>query len=188
MGGYYGGRLIGTAQAGSIAATKGKTGMTAFDFEFVSIDGAPLKLADFAGRPLLVVNTASFCGYTPQYTGLEELWQAYKDKGLVLVGVPSDDFGQQEPGTNAEIKEFCDGFDVSFPLAEKNVVVGAKAHPFYRWLAQELGEGALPRWNFFKYLIGRDGRPRGAWPSRVEPMSAEMRKAIDAALAEKPDA
>ena len=187
MGGYYGGRLIGTAQAGGIAAAKGKTGMTAFDFEFVSIEGAPLKLAGFAGRPLLVVNTASFCGYTPQYAGLEALWQAYKDRGLVVVGVPSDDFGRQEPGSNAEIKAFCEGFDVSFPLAEKNVVAGAGAHPFYRWLAAELGEGALPRWNFFKHLMGRDGLPRGAWPSRVEPMSPEMRKAVDEALAAKPD-
>lgn len=186
MGSYYGGRLAGTAHAGTIAAGKGKTGMTAFDFEFVSVEGAPLRLRDFAGRPLLVVNTASFCGYTPQYTELEALWRAYKDKGLVLIGVPSDDFGKQEHATNAEIKAFCEGFDVSFPLAEKNVVSGAGAHPFYRWLAAELGEGALPRWNFFKYLIGRDGMPRGTWPSRVTPMSAEMRKAIDEALAAKP--
>jgi glutathione peroxidase len=185
MGAYYGSRIAGTAQAGPIAAAKGKTGMTAYDFEFVSIEGAPMKLADFRGRPLLVVNTASFCGYTPQYTGLEELWRAYRDKGLVLIGVPSDDFGGQEPGTAAEIKAFCEGFDVSFPLAEKNVVAGPGAHPFYRWLAGELGEGSVPRWNFFKYLIGRDGMPRGAWPSRVEPMSAEMRGALDAALAEK---
>jgi glutathione peroxidase len=188
MGGYYVGRLTGTAQAGPIAPAKGKTGMRAFDFEFTSIDGTPLRLGEFAGRPMLVVNTASFCGYTPQYEGLEALWRAYKDKGLVLVGVPSDDFGNQEPGTNAQIKQFCEGFDVSFPLAEKNVVTGAKAHPFYRWLAGELGEGALPRWNFFKYLIGRDGMPRAAWPSRVEPMSAEMRKAIDEALAAPADA
>ena len=186
MGGYYGDRLAGAAHAGPIASGRGKTGMTAFDFEFVGIDGAPLRLRDFAGKPLLVVNTASLCGYTPQYTELEALWRAYKDKGLVLVGVPSDDFGRQEPGTNSEIKAFCEGFDVSFPLAEKTVVSGAKAHPFYRWLAAELGEGALPRWNFFKYLIGRDGLPRGTWPSRVTPMSAEMRKAIDEALAARP--
>ncbi len=188
MGGYYLGRLTGTAHAGPIAQAKGKTGMRAFDFEFTSIDGAPLRLKDFSGRPMLVVNTASFCGYTPQYEGLEALWRAYRDKGLVLVGVPSDDFGGQEPGTNAQIKHFCEGFDVSFPLAEKNVVAGAKAHPFYRWLAAELGEGALPRWNFFKYLIGRNGMPRAAWPSRVEPMSEEVRKAVDAALAASADA
>lgn len=188
MGSYYFGRLTGTALAGPIAPTKGKTGMRAFDFEFTAIDGTPLRLKDFAGKPLLVVNTASFCGYTPQYEGLEALWREYKDKGLVLIGIPSDDFGNQEPGTNAQIKQFCEGFDVSFPLAEKNVVVGAKAHPFYRWLAAELGEGSVPRWNFFKYLIGRDGMPRAAWPSRVEPMSAEMRKAIDEALAARADA
>ncbi len=183
MGGYYMGRLTGAAQAGPLAAAKGKTGMRASDFEFTAIDGSPLRLSEFAGRPVMVVNTASFCGYTPQYEGLEALWRAYREKGFVLVGVPSDDFGNQEPGTNAQIKQFCEGFDVSFPLAEKNVVVGAKAHPFYRWLAAELGEGTVPRWNFFKYLIGRDGLPRATWPSRVEPMSAEVRKAVEDALA-----
>lgn len=188
MGSYYFGRLTGQAHAGPIAPTKGKTGMRAFDFEFTAIDGAPLRLKEFAGRPMLVVNTASFCGYTPQYEGLEALWRAYREKGFVLVGVPSDDFGNQEPGSNAQIKKFCEGFDVSFPLAEKETVVGAKAHPFYRWLAAELGEGSVPRWNFFKYLIGRDGMPRAAWPSRVEPTSAEVRKAVEAALAETADA
>jgi glutathione peroxidase len=184
MGGYYGERLIG----GAAAAPARSTGMSAFDFEFVSIEGEKLPLRQFAGRPLLVVNTASFCGYTPQYTELEALWNAYKDKGLVLLGVPSDDFGRQEPGTNAEIKAFCEGFDVSFPMAEKNVVAGAGAHPFYRWIAQAMGEGATPRWNFFKHLFGRDGQPVASWPSRVGPMSPEIRKAVEAALAANPGA
>lgn len=186
MGGYYGERLVGGAQAARIAPGKRKTSMTAHDFEFVALDGAPLRLKDHAGKPLMVVNTASFCGYTPQYAELEALWKAYRDKGLVLVGVPSDDFGRQEPGTNAEIKAFCETYDVSFPLAEKAVTSGPQAHPFYRWIAAELGEGALPRWNFFKYLFGRDGLPRESWPSRTTPMSAEIRKAVEAALAEKP--
>ncbi len=184
MGGYYGEKLVGRAAA----APRRNTGMSVFDFEFVSIDGDKLPLRTFAGRPVLVVNTASFCGYTPQYTALEALWDLYKDKGLVLVGVPSDDFGRQEPGSNAEIKTFCEGFDVSFPMTEKAVVVGANAHPLYRWIAEAMGEQANPRWNFFKYLFGRDGQPIAAWPSRVSPTGPEIRKAIDAALAAKTNA
>jgi len=184
MGGYYGEKLVGRA----VAAQPRNTGMSVFDFEFASIDGEKLPLRQFAGRPVLVVNTASFCGYTPQYTALEALWDLYKDKGLVLLGVPSDDFGRQEPGSNAEIKAFCEGFDVSFPMAEKTIVTGPGAHPLYRWIAQAMGEQANPRWNFFKYLFGRDGQPIASWPSRVSPTSPEIRKAIDAALAAKPNA
>ena len=184
MGGYYGEKLVGRAAA----AQPRKTGMSLFDFEFVSIEGEKLPLRQFAGRPVMVVNTASFCGYTPQYAELEALWDLYKDKGFVLLGVPSDDFGRQEPGSNAEIKAFCEGFDVSFPMAEKNVVTGAGAHPLYRWIAQAMGEQANPRWNFFKYLFGRDGQPIASWPSRVSPTGPEIRKAIDAALGAKPNA
>ena len=184
MGGYYGEKLVGRAAA----APRRNTGMSVFDFEFVSIDGDKLPLRAFAGRPVLVVNTASFCGYTPQYTALEALWDLYKDKGLVLLGVPSDDFGRQEPGSNAEIKAFCEGFDVSFPMTEKAVVVGANAHPLYRWIAEAMGEQANPRWNFFKYLFGRDGQPIATWPSRVSPTGPEIRKAIDSALAAKTNA
>lgn len=184
MGSYYGEKLIGKATA----APMRNTGMSVFDFEFTSIEGEKLPLSAYRGKPVLVVNTASFCGYTPQYTELEKLWDLYKDKGLVLVGVPSDDFGRQEPGTNAEIKAFCEGFDVSFPMAEKNVVAGAKAHPLYKWIAQSMGEGATPRWNFFKHLFGRDGQPIASWPSRVSPTGPEIRKAVEAALAAKPNA
>jgi len=158
------------------------TGMTAHGFTFESIDGGPLPLSQFKGRPVLVVNTASFCGFTPQYTGLEKLWRDYKDKGLTVIGVPSNDFGQQEPGTAQEIKTFCETYDVSFPLAEKQVVIGANAHPFWRWVAAELGEGAAPRWNFHKYLIDGEGKLVGAWPSRVTPESREIRSAVEAAL------
>ncbi len=159
-----------------------RTTMTAHDFEFVSIDGDKLPLGAWKGKPVLVVNTASFCGYTPQYEGLEALWRRYKDRGLVLVGVPSNDFGGQEPGSAAEIKSFCATFDVSFPLSRKEIVIGAGAHPFYRWVAAELGEGAAPRWNFHKYLIGGDGLLAGAWPSGVTPQSKEITGAIDGAL------
>ncbi len=144
----------------------GEIAMTAADnahrFEFVSIDGEKLPLDAWQGRPVLVVNTASFCGYTPQYRGLEDLWRRYRDRGLVVLGVPSNDFGQQEPGSAAEIKEFCEtNYAVDFPLAQKCRVTGAQAHPFYRWIADSLGEAGTPRWNFHKYLLGtrrRTGR------------------------------
>jgi glutathione peroxidase len=157
--------------------------MSAYDYEFVSIDGAPLPLFAWRGRPVLVVNTASFCGYTPQYKGLEALWQSYRDRGLVVLGVPSNDFGAQEPGSEAEIKSFCATYAVSFPLTRKVAVTGNAAHPFYRWLAGELGESGVPRWNFHKYLIDGEGGPAGAWPSSTEPQAKPLGAAIDAALA-----
>lgn len=160
-----------------------RTSMTAYDFTFTSIEGAPLPMKAWSGRPVLVVNTASFCGYTPQYATLEKLWRAYKDKGFVLLGVPSNDFGQQEPGNAAEIKAFCATYDVSFPLSRKEKVIGAEAHPFYRWIAGELGEGGAPRWNFHKYLVGSDGLLAGTWPSSVEPTDRQIAAALDGALA-----
>lgn len=156
--------------------------MNAHAFAFRSIDGEPLPLAQYKGHPLLVVNTASFCGFTPQYTDLEKLWESYKDKGLIVLGVPSNDFGSQEPGTAAEIKSFCATYDVSFPLTEKQKVVGPDAHPLYRWIAAELGEAGVPRWNFHKYLIDANGALVAAWPSRVKPTDAEVIAAVDQAL------
>lgn len=166
----------------SIGSSMGHA-MSAWDFNFDSIDGKPLALADYKGKAVLVVNTASQCGFTPQYKGLQALWSQYRDKGLVVLGVPSNDFGGQEPGSAAEIKKFCEvNFEVDFPLAAKQKVVGGEAHPFYRWVATELGEGAAPRWNFHKYLIDAKGQIVGAYPSRVAPESEELRKAIEAAL------
>ena len=154
---------------------------TAYDFTFETIDGKPLPMSQFKGKTVLVVNTASFCGYTPQYEGLEALWKKYKDKGLVIVGVPSNDFGAQEPGSAAEIKDFCTSkYDVDFPLAAKVVVKGADAHPFYKWVSEAKGE---PKWNFHKYLVNADGELVGAFPSAVEPNSRELAHAIDKALA-----
>ena len=161
-----------------------RTSMTAWDFDFVSIDGDPMPLRQWQGKPVLVVNTASFCGFTYQYKGLEALYRAYKDRGFVLLGVPSNDFGAQEPGKEAEIKTFCATYDVSFPLSRKEDVVGPKAHPFYRWIAEELGPSAVPRWNFHKYLVDRGGLIAGAWASPVEPNSKEITAALDTALAQ----
>jgi glutathione peroxidase len=152
-------------------------------FSFTSIEGKPLPLTAFKGKAVLIVNTASACGLTPQYKGLEALWRSYKDKGLVVLGVPSNDFGAQEPGTEKEIQTFCETrFGVDFPLTSKEHVIGAGAHPLYRWIAGELGEAATPKWNFHKYLIGKDGAIAGTFGSRVEPESGELKQAIEAAL------
>ena len=142
-----------------------------------------MPLAAWRGRPVLVVNTASFCGYTPQYRDLEALWRRYREHGLVVLGVPSNDFGQQEPGSAAEIKQFCEtNYQVGFPLTEKYRVIGGGAHPFYRWVAGQLGEAGAPRWNFHKYLIGPDGQLAGAWPSRVGPLDKAITGEIEAML------
>ena len=149
----------------SMAAPK-----TAHDFTLTAIDGTPLPLAQFAGKVLLVVNTASECGYTPQYEGLEALWQAYRGKGLVIVGVPSNDFGGQEPGTAEQIANFCKvNYGVTFPLADKTVVKGKGADPFYVWAGAQAGEGGAPKWNFHKYLLDEEGRLLAAFMSSVSP-------------------
>jgi len=157
--------------------------MSAHDFEFTSIDGKPVRLSDFKGRPVLVVNTASQCGFTPQYRGLEALWQKYKGRGLVVLGVPSNDFGAQEPGTEAEIKDFCSTrFHVTFPMTSKNAVIGNKAHPFYKWVVTQAGETAAPRWNFHKYLIDGKGELAGAFPSKIAPEDETLAGEIEREL------
>ncbi|WP_374444147.1 glutathione peroxidase [Stella sp.] len=161
----------------------GKTGMTAYDHSFEGIDGQPIAMADFRGRPVLVVNTASQCGFTPQYDDLQALHRQYGPRGLVVLGVPSNDFGAQEPGTNQQIQAFCETrFGVEFPMTEKQTVVGGGAHPFFRWIVAEAGEGAAPRWNFHKYLIDGEGRLVGAWPSRVRPSAPEIAGEIEKLL------
>ena len=156
---------------------------SAHEFGFVSIEGEPLPMSGFAGRPVLVVNTASMCGYTYQYAGLQRVWSTYRDRGLVVLGVPSNDFGGQEPGSASEIKTFCEvNFDVDFPLTEKVRVRGADSHPLFAWFRQRLGDSAGPRWNFHKYLIGPDGAIVAAWPSGVDPDSREVTAAIERLL------
>ena len=137
----------------------------AHGFEFAKIDGGALPLSAWKGHPVLVVNTASFCGYTPQYRDLEALWQKYRDRGLVVLGVPSNDFGAQEPGSAAEIKNFCESnYQVDFPLTEKVRVIGGNAHPFYRWVAETLGEacGAALEFPQIPDRAGRRARRRMA--------------------------
>lgn len=156
----------------------------AYDFSFRSIDGGALPLSTFKGRALLVVNVASQCGLTPQYSGLEALWRANRDKGLVVLGVPANDFGAQEPGTEEQIKTFCETrFQVDFPMTAKEHVIGPDAHPLYKWVASELGEDAAPKWNFHKYLFGRDGTIAGTFGSRMAPDAPELATAIKDVLA-----
>ncbi|MGE0714699.1 MAG: glutathione peroxidase [Alphaproteobacteria bacterium] len=164
--------------------TSGRTGMTAHAFSFVGIDGQPIDLAAWKGHPILVVNTASQCGFTPQYEDLEALHKRYEKQGLVVLGVPSNDFGGQEPGSNSQIKAFCEStFGIDFPMTEKQAVTGAGAHPLFRWIAAEAGEAAAPRWNFHKYLIDGEGHLIGAWPSRVKPGGTEITGEIEKLLA-----
>ena len=149
------------------------------------LDGKPIDLCEFAGKVLLAVNTASYCGNTPQYKGLEALYGKYKDKGLVVVGFPANDFGAQEPGTAKEIKEFCElTYGVKFPMVEKTSVVPGKANPVFAGLTKMTG--AAPEWNFHKYLLSRDGARAFSFSARTQPESAEVVKQIEALLAEKP--
>lgn len=158
----------------------------AYDFSFKNIDGGQLPLSKYKGKAVLVVNTASFCGFTPQYEGLEHMYKEYKGKGLVVLGVPANNFGAQEPGTNEEIKKFCEGkYDIDFPLASKVSVKGDDAHPFYKWAAETLGEDKAPKWNFHKYLINAKGELVASFATRTVPDAPEVKAAVDQALSEK---
>ena len=149
-------------------------------FSFASIDGGTLSTEDWGGRPILVANTASLCGFTPQYDGLQALYDRYRDRGLVVLAVPSDDF-RQELSSEAEVKEFCAvNFDLTLPMTEITHVRGRDAHPFYRWLSDE--HGFAPRWNFNKVLLGPDGAPVATWGAGPRPTGSAIRGAIEALL------
>jgi len=158
---------------------------SAYDFSFPKL-GEPgeINLSDYAGKVVLVVNVASACGFTPQYRELESLYEAKVGKGFVVLGVPCNDFGQQEPGSEKDIREFCGGsYHVTFPMTGKvDIISKERRHPFYKWVAEELGESALPRWNFHKYLIGKDGGLVGAFPSKAAPLGPDMLEAMKKAL------
>jgi len=148
-------------------------------------DDTPVNLCTYAGQVTLVVNTASQCGYTNQYEGLEVLYKRYRNAGFVVLGFPSNDFGGQEPGSSKQIAEFCKNtFDIQFPMFAKTPVTGQQAHPLFRSLAGQSGQP--PRWNFHKYLIGRDGKVIASWPSQTDPLSGPITQAIQTALSVKP--
>lgn len=157
--------------------------MNAHDYHFTRIDGRPLALADYAGRVILLVNTASECDTTPQYAALQRLWTQYGDRGLVVIGVPSDDFGAQEPDDEATIQAFCEAnYGVTFPLAAKQRVVPPDEHPLYRDLGAFFGDAGRPTWNFHKYLIDSDGEFVDLWDSRTPPDDPEIVAAIEQQL------
>ena len=176
--------IAGPAATNSARAEGAMSRTAAYAFSFPALSGDDIRLAEFTGRPLLVVNTASLCGYTPQYAGLQELWTEFGSRGLAMVGVPSNDFGGQEPGGATEIAETAQHqYGVTFPIAAKVDVVGPNAHPFYKWAAQAR-PNQVPRWNFHKYLVGRDGYLAEVFASAVEPTDTRVKTAIAKALAE----
>ncbi len=148
-----------------------------------ALEGGQVAPESLTGKVVLVVNTASFCGFTKQYQGLQDLWTRYRDRGLVVLGVPSNDFGAQEPGSEAEIKTFCEAsFGVDFPMLSKQTVSGRNAHPFYRWAADQTGSVGTPKWNFHKLLVGRDGRLVDWFSTITDPGSEKLVRAIEGAL------
>ena len=151
----------------------------AYNFEFNSIDGNKIKLSDFKNKVLVIVNVASRCGYTPQYEDLQTLWSNYKDKNLIVIGVPTNNF-KQEPGTNKEIKDFCEtNFGINFPMTEKIDVIGSNAHPFYKWSKKNHGIGAIPKWNFHKIVIGKNGKVTDTFASFTKPTSKKFLNLIE---------
>jgi glutathione peroxidase len=172
------------ASRGALAQA-GMSRITAYAFSFPGLAGGDIRLAEFAGRPMLIVNTASLCGFTPQYGGLQELWSEFKGRGLMIIGIPSNDFGGQEPGAAGDIMKTASGeYGVTFPIAAKVVVKGPGQHPFYKWAAAERPL-ETPRWNFHKYLIGRDGHIAAVFATDIEPMDARV---IDAVVKQLPRA
>ena len=154
----------------------------ATNFEFNGIDGNVIKISDYKNKVILIVNVASRCGFTNQYKDLQELWANYKDKGLVVIGVPTDNF-KQEPGTNREIKDFCETtFGIDFPITEKTNVIGKNLHPFYAWAKENYGIAAIPKWNFHKIIIGKDGKVADTFASITKPSSSKFTKIIDQEL------
>ena len=152
---------------------------TAYDYEFNSINGDLIKLSEYEGKVIVVVNVASRCGYTPQYEDLQTLWSEYKSKNLVVIGIPTNNF-RQEPGSNTEIKEFCEtNFGITFPMTEKINVIGNNSHPFYKWARKNYGIGAIPKWNFHKIIIGKDGKVAETFSSITNPSSKKFIKVIE---------
>ena len=176
--------MAGVMAAPARAQAPAMSRITAFAFHFAGLKGGDIQLAEYAGKPIMIVNTASQCGYTPQYAGLQELWKRYRDRGLLIVGVPSNDFGGQEPGDADEIAETALGqYGAGFPITAKAAVNGPTAHPFYKWASAQRPLDR-PRWNFHKYLIGRDGYIAGVFPSAVDPTDTRVKTAVARALAD----
>tara|TARA_B100000686_G_scaffold318566_1_gene368479 strand:+ start:143 stop:697 length:555 start_codon:yes stop_codon:yes gene_type:complete len=155
----------------------------AYDFQFNDLDGSSLSLSDYKDKVIIVVNVASQCGFTKQYEDMQNIWEKYQSKGIVMLGIPSNDFGDQEPGSSKDIKNFCEAkFGITFPMTEKVSVKGEKAHPFYKWAKDNYGTSAIPKWNFHKIMIGKDGKIFDTFASITNPSSKRFIKAIEKAL------
>ena len=153
-----------------------------YDFKINSISGDLINLNDYRGKPVLVVNTASYCGFTKQYDDMQELWEKYKDKGLIVLGVPSNSFNQEKK-VNSEVREFCEvNFNINFPLTEITNVKGDKAHEIYKWAKENYGKSAIPKWNFYKILINKEGKIEDTYASLTKPTSNKITKKIESLL------
>ena len=151
----------------------------AYDFRFNGINGDEINLSDYRDKVIVVVNVASRCGYTPQYNDLQTLYSSYKNKDLVVIGVPTNNF-KQEPGSNDQIKDFCEtNFGITFPMTEKLNVIGANSHPFYKWAKKDFGISAIPKWNFHKIIIGKNGKVEDTFASFTKPTSKKFIKLIE---------
>ena len=152
----------------------------AYDFKFKDLDGSALNLSEYKGKVVVVVNVASQCGFTNQYEDMQNVWEQYQAKGIVMLGVPSNDFGKQEPGSNEDIKNFCEAkFGITFPMTEKVSVKGTDAHPFYIWAKENHGKSAVPKWNFHKIIIDRTGKVAETFLSTTNPSSKKFKKTIE---------
>ena len=150
-----------------------------YDFKINSIAGDQIDLKDFKGKPILIVNTASYCGFTKQYNDMQELWEKYRDRGLIVLGVPSNSFNQ-EKSDNSAVKEFCEvNFNINFPLTEITDVKGDNAHEIYKWAKENYGKSAVPKWNFYKILINKEGKIEDTYASLTSPTSNKIRKKIE---------
>ena len=152
----------------------------AYDFEFIDLDGSTIKLSEYKNKVIVIINVASQCGCTNQYEDMQKIWEKYQSKGIVILGVPSNDFGKQEPGSNEEIKNFCEAkFGISFPMTEKVMVKGPEAHPFYVWARENHGKSAIPKWNFHKIIIDKEGKINETFTSITNPSSKKFIKALE---------
>ena len=152
----------------------------AYDFKFKDLDGSALNLSEYKGKVVVVVNVASQCGFTNQYEDMQNVWEQYQSRGIVMLGVPSNDFGKQEPGSNEDIKNFCEAkFGISFPMTEKVSVKGADAHPFYIWAEKNYGKSAVPKWNFHKIIINKEGKIEKTFSSMTNPSSKKFIEVIE---------
>jgi len=155
----------------------------AYDLSFRNLDGSLIKLSEFKNKVIIIVNVASNCGFTNQYEDLQNVWNKYQGSGLVVIGVPSNDFGNQEPGSNNEIKNFCDAkFGVTFPMTEKVLVKGDKAHPFYVWARENFGKRAIPKWNFHKIIVNKKGKISETFSSIIKPTSKKFTETLEELL------